>query len=32
LDELNLLCLPTFGPSIFYLVYDEGIHWLAQMS
>jgi hypothetical protein len=32
LDELNLLFFPTFGPSIFYLGYDEGIPWLAQMS
>jgi hypothetical protein len=32
LDELKLLCFPMFGPSIFYLGYDEGIRWLAQMS
>jgi hypothetical protein len=32
LDELNLLCFPTFGSSIFYLGYDVGFCWLAQMS
>jgi hypothetical protein len=32
LDELNLLSFPTFGLSIFYLGYDEGIRWLAQMN
>jgi hypothetical protein len=32
LNELNLLCFSTFGPSILYLGYDEGIRRSVQMS